>query len=276
MLPLCPAGAGNSPYDSPSANAISPLLISLEDLAAAGLIAKNDIKAPARLLRSKRVDFAQAAACKEKALRSAHGCYLSGAARGKRKGFERFCHEQSSWLNDYALFSALRAANGNKPWHELAKDLRDRKESAVSIARSALAREIEYHQFVQFVLDQQWLALRTLCQELGIQLVGDLPIYVAYDSADVWANRKVFCLDIHGRRKCVAGVPPDYFSKTGQLWGNPLYRWSELKKTDFAWWKQRMRVMLRRFDAVRLDRHMQRPHNAANMSMFRRRLCSIH
>ncbi len=253
MLPLCPPGSAHSPYDSPSANAISPLLISLEDLVETGLIKSSDINPPLRLARSKFADFEGASRFKQAVLHHAHEQFLAKSSRDLRQAYVEFCHEQSAWLDDFALFSALRDANVKKAWNEWEPSLRDRKRSSMDRCLSTLAREIDYHRFVQFELDRQWTRLRQLCRELGIMLMGDIPIYVAYDSADVWAHRNVFHLDAQGRRQCVAGVPPDYFSKTGQLWGNPLYRWDALKRTKFAWWIERMRVTLRRFDAVRLD-----------------------
>ena len=253
MLPLCPPGIARSPYDSPSANAMSPLLISLDDLVGEGLIARRDLNPSPKLVRSKQANFAAATAFKERALRQAHASFVDKASRKLTQAYLEFCSEHASWLGDFSLFSALREAQGNRPWNEWEPGLRDRNRAAISRVESTLARDIDYHKFVQFALDRQWSSLRQLCRDLGIMLMGDVPIYVAYDSADVWAHRKVFHLDAQGRRECVAGVPPDYFSKTGQLWGNPLYRWDVLKKTNFAWWVERMRVNLCRFDAVRLD-----------------------
>jgi len=253
MLPICPPGSVHSPYDSPSANAISPLLVSLDDLVEGGLLRASDIHAPPRLCRAKTANFTGAGAFKERALRHAHERFMESSPRKMRQSFERFCLEQANWLDDYALFRAIqKAANGNA-WNDWDEGLRDRKKGAIAEVRSRLAAEVDYQKFVQFILDEQWMALRRHCRELGILLMGDIPIYVAYDSADVWANRDLFYLDAQGRRVCVAGVPPDYFSKTGQLWGNPLYRWDALKKRGFGWWKLRMSVTLRRFDAVRLD-----------------------
>ena len=253
MLPLCPPGNVHSPYDSPSANAISPLLVSLDDLIQTGLISNLDIRAPSKLVHSKHANFEDASEFKQRVLRHAHERFLAQSSRNLSQAYLAFCDEQSAWLHDFALFSAIRKASSNKPWNEWEPALRDRKKSAIVRIRSTLAHEIDYHRFVQFVLDRQWASLRQLYHDLGIMLIGDVPIYVAYDSADVWAHRNVFHLDAQGRRECVAGVPPDYFSKTGQLWGNPLYRWDSLKGTKFAWWVERMRVNLRRFDALRLD-----------------------
>ncbi len=253
MLPLCPPGTVHSPYDSPSANAISPLLVSCDSIAATGLIAAHDIRAPSTLVRSKRADYEGALRFKERVLRHAHEQFVAKASPQVRQDYLRFCDEQSAWLDDFALFSAIHRASGNKPWNEWEPALRDRQKAAMKSVQSSLATDIDFHRYVQYELDRQWASLRQLCRESGIMLMGDVPIYVAYDSADVWANRSLFHLDSKGRRTCVAGVPPDYFSKSGQLWGNPLYRWDALKRTKFSWWVGRMRATLRRFDAVRLD-----------------------
>jgi 4-alpha-glucanotransferase len=253
MLPLCPPGTGYSPYDSPSANAISPLLISLDDVAADGLISRQEaLHLPTRL-DSGRANFDLSRQLKDAALRRAHERFRNLRRVGTRRAYEEFCHQQSAWLDDYALFSALKQAHAGAPWFTWEPALRDRSARRLTRARDELGTEVDYHRFVQFELGLQWQRLRDLCQSLGILLMGDVPIYVAYDSVDVWAHRESFHLDDAGRRKCVAGVPPDYFSKTGQLWGNPLYDWKALKRHGFSWWIERMRVILSRFDAVRLD-----------------------
>jgi 4-alpha-glucanotransferase len=253
MLPLCPPGTGFSPYDSPSANAISPLLISLDDVAASGLIARRDVAELPQKLQSPRANFDAARKLKDTVLRRAHEAFATQRRGQARQSFDAFCHANASWLEDYSLFSALKQRHGGAPWHTWSPALRDRNPRQLALAHAELALEVDYHRFVQYELHEQWQRLRNLCTELGVLLMGDLPIYVAYDSVDVWAHRETFHLDKRGQRKCVAGVPPDYFSKTGQLWGNPLYDWKSLKRRGFAWWVERMRVMLSRFDAVRLD-----------------------
>jgi len=253
MLPLCPPGTAYSPYDSPSANAISPLLVSLEDVAALGLIARQALPCAPRRLNSERANFGAASGFKDSVLRVAHERFIGGRGLRLRRAYDEFCQQQSSWLEDYALFSALKQQSSGAPWFAWEPGLRDRNPKRLARARSELAAEIDYHRFVQFQLNLQWQRLRDVCGALGILLMGDVPIYVAYDSVDVWAHRDTFHLDKTGRRKCVAGVPPDYFSKTGQLWGNPLYDWKTLERNGFHWWIERLRVMLSRFDAVRLD-----------------------
>jgi 4-alpha-glucanotransferase len=253
MLPLCPPGAGYSPYDSPSANAVSPLLVSLEDIAELGLISRHELLRLPKLLNSTTANFGAAKQLKDAILRRAHEKFVNGARASDRRSFEAFRKQQSAWLDDYALFSALKQTHGGAPWYSWEPALRDRNAQRLAQASVELGTEIDYHRFVQFQLSLQWQRLRELCAGFGILLMGDVPIYVAYDSVDVWAHRKAFHLDKAGRRKCVAGVPPDYFSKTGQLWGNPLYDWKSLRSDGFAWWLERMRVVLSRFDAVRLD-----------------------
>lgn len=253
MLPLCPPGMAHSPYDSPAANAVSPLLVSLDDLLAKKLITRGEYSKIPQALSAEKAKFDLAGLVKERLLRAAHQRFSQGVTPKNKRAYQEFCHRESAWLDDYALFNALKQAQNNLPWCDWDKGLRDRAPTQLARARKELSEEVDYHRFVQFELDVQWRQLRDLCHSLGVLLMGDLPIYVAYDSVDVWAHRDVFHLDRSGRRKCVAGVPPDYFSKTGQLWGNPLYNWKHLEQSGFAWWVERMRVMLNRFDAVRLD-----------------------
>ncbi len=253
MLPLCPPGTAHSPYDSPSANAMNPLLTSLDELVVTQLISRRDLGKLPRGVRAASAQFEASQNLKDMLLRKAHTAFVHDASAKQRGAYSKFCAEQSSWLDDFSLFCAIKSSQGGLPWYAWPAALRDRSRHAISGARRALANEIDFHLFVQFELHRQWSSLRQLCNELGVLLMGDVPIYVAYDSSDVWAHRDVFYLDKFGCRQCVAGVPPDYFSKTGQLWGNPLYNWKRLQKDRYAWWVERVRVMLSRFDAVRLD-----------------------
>jgi 4-alpha-glucanotransferase len=166
---------------------------------------------------------------------------------------ESFRDRTQGWLPDFALFSALKSAHGAVPWTEWPRDLRDRHPGAIRRARRELGEEIALVEFQQFAFDMQWRRLRSACHEARIRLLGDVPIYVAHDGADVWAHRELFLLDSRGRRTVMAGVPPDFFASEGQLWGNPLYRWTTLKRTGHKWWIDRMRTALSRFDALRLD-----------------------
>jgi len=253
MLPVCPVGTGFSPYDSPSAAALNPLLVSVDDLASCGLIERDQIDYQASPGLARYVDFERASRFKEHALRIAHARLATGAPATIRSEYREFCEEQSNWLQDHALFFALKEAQNGAPWVSWPAELRDRKPAALARASRQLDEQVDFHRFVQYVLDRQWTQLRERCAELHLSLMGDLPIYVAHDSVDVWAHRQNFFLDRRGNREVVAGVPPDYFSNTGQLWGNPLYRWRHLSTTGFGWWLGRFRVNLRRFDTVRLD-----------------------
>jgi 4-alpha-glucanotransferase len=249
MLPVGPIGYGNSPYSAHSAFAGNPLLISLERLAEQGLLSAADI-ADAPFPRG-RVRYAAAREFRERHLRGAFAAFQRRA--GLRSAFAAFCERNSGWLDDFAVFMAIKRARKGAPWSRWEPDLRLRDPEALDRARRSLRAEIEQQRFEQFIFDVQWQSLRQHCHALGIGLIGDLPIFVAHDSADVWANRGLFHLDSQGNPTVVAGVPPDFFSRTGQLWGNPLYDWEALERTGFAWWLQRFSQTFARFDAVRLD-----------------------
>jgi 4-alpha-glucanotransferase len=247
MLPVGPPGEGNSPYSARSAFAGSPLFIDLAALARDGLL--PDPAGPPRF-PADRVDYAAASAFREKELRRAFAAF---EGRRKRASYRAFLERAAWWLEDFALFSALRDAASGAPWLEWDRELRLRQPAALARARHELASEIELHRFQQWLFDEQWRALKQHANRSGIGLIGDLPFFVAHDSADVWAHRDLFELDREGRPTVVAGVPPDFFSKTGQLWGNPQYRWSRLKQQGFRWWVERVEHGLERFDALRLD-----------------------
>jgi 4-alpha-glucanotransferase len=253
MLPVGPTGAGNSPYDSPSSFAGSSALISLELLERDRLLKKREIEAPPRLAGAARAEYRAASRFKEPLLRLAGQRFRNGASSRERARFERFRTEQESWLDDYALFSALKTVEKGRAWVEWDAELRKRSPRALARARESLREELEHHEFVQWIFHRQWLELKTHCNELGVRLLGDVPMFVAHDGADVWSHPEIFHLDRHGQPSVVAGVPPDAFSKTGQLWGNPVYRWNVLERTGYRWWIDRFRVTLRRFDALRLD-----------------------
>lgn len=245
MLPVGPVGYGNSPYSALSAFAGNPLLLSVERLAADGF----DVGAPPPGFPAERVDFAAAIPWHRQMLRAAFRSW-EGAQDPR---FDEFCREQAHWLDDWALFMALKEAQGGRAWFEWDEPLRDRRPDALESQRRALAPEIMRHRFVQWLFDREWERLRSTCAAHGIGLIGDLPIFVAHDSADVWAHRELFFVDGKGYPSVVSGVPPDYFSRTGQRWGNPLYRWDVLRESGYAWWLERLRQMLHRFDAIRLD-----------------------
>ncbi|HEY0839960.1 MAG TPA: 4-alpha-glucanotransferase, partial [Vulgatibacter sp.] len=245
MLPVGPVGYGNSPYSALSAFAGNPLLLSPERLAADGY----DVGAPPPRFPDDRVDFAAAIPWHRQMLEAAFRSW-EGASDPR---FDRFCREQAHWLDDWALFMALKEARGGRAWFEWEEPLRDRWPDALAAQRRALAPELVRHRFVQWLFDREWERLRATCAAHGVGLIGDLPIFVAHDSADVWAHRELFFVDGRGQPSVVAGVPPDYFSRSGQRWGNPLYRWDALRESGYAWWLERLRQVLHRFDAIRLD-----------------------
>jgi len=250
MLPVVPPGAGNSPYESVSSFAGGALLISLERLSAEGWLEDGDLSAP-RSLAGPRAQYARAARFKSLRLRKAFANFMALPARRRR--LARYWEQNRDWLEDYTLFRALQQAHQGATWTEWDAGLRDRRHAPLGRVRRQLSNELRYHTFLQYAFDRQWRALRARARALGLRLLGDVPMFVAHDSADVWANRELFDLDRRGGARAVAGVPPDAFSRTGQLWGNPLYRWDRLRRSDFAWWIARLRRNLERFDAVRLD-----------------------
>ena len=250
MFPLGHPGMGNSPYASVSAHAGNPLLISLDTLREDGLLQADELRGEGDRNAS-RVDYERAWAFKLPRLRRAYERFTE---RGRdRSRFEAFCRRSAAWLDDYALFSALKEEMRGAPWTQWPADLRRRKSSALRTAREDLDREVGFYQFVQFEFSSQWERLRDACRKKGIGLIGDIPIFVAHDSADVWANPHLFFLDGRGNPTHVAGTPPDYFSSSGQRWGNPLYRWKEMKKDGYAWWIERFRSLFDCFDAARMD-----------------------
>ena len=250
MLPVGPAGYGNSPYSAQSAFAGSPLLISLDALTRDGLLEAQPTH-PSAGPRT-RLDYARAWSFRMPRLRAAFASFERRAARD-REALDAFAAAHASWLDDYALYRALKHMHGEVSWTDWPDEYRKRSSPALAHARKELASEIRFEKFLQLVFDEQWCAFRLACEERSVALIGDLPIFVAHDSADVWSAPELFQLDPEGRPTFVAGVPPDYFSATGQRWGNPLYRWSVLRQSGYAWWIARMRATLARFDLVRLD-----------------------
>ena len=253
VLPLGPTGFGDSPYQCFSAFAGNPLLASPELLAAEGLVSAAELEQrPA--FADGAVDFGPLIGWKLPLLRRAAARFARGeAAAGLRGAFADFRARHAGWLEDYALFMALKDAHGGAPWVEWPAPLRDREAGALAAAREAHGEALATHEFLQWTFFRQWGALREHAAARGVELFGDAPIFVAHDSADVWANRELFRLGPEGRPTAVAGVPPDYFSETGQLWGNPLYRWDVMAAADYAWWVARMRALFELVDRVRLD-----------------------
>lgn len=252
VLPLGPTGYGNSPYMSFSALAGNPLLISPEVLCKEGFLAQEDL---GRInFPSDRVDFDPVVDWKFPLLRRASQTFKQQASVEQQQAFEQFCQVKAHWLEDYALFMALLSANIGEIWTDWPEDIRNRQGEAVQHWRSQLQEEIFFHQFLQFEFFRQWTELKTYANDRHIQIVGDIPIYVAHNSADVWTHPEIFQLDPEtGLAMEMAGVPPDYFSATGQLWGNPVYDWDYLESTGFSWWVERLRSMLDYVDLIRID-----------------------
>jgi 4-alpha-glucanotransferase len=251
VLPLSPTGYGSSPYSALSAFAGNPALISLERLVADGWIAAERIAGlPGH---EGPVDFAAAATVKQALLEEAAANFLERAADETRARFQKFCQDNMSWLTDYAMFSVLRRRFGYVSWIDWPEEFAQRKHDALTSVLNEHGRELAIEQAVQFFFDEQWCSLRTYCRERDIRIMGDVAIFVNYDSADVWTHPEIFELDEKGRMVRVSGVPPDYFSATGQRWGNPLYKWGELKARGFDWWVARIRRTLTLYDMIRLD-----------------------
>ena len=252
MLPVTPPGAGQGPYSSLSAFAGNEYLVSGDGLVRDGLLARNDV--PVIPGRADRVRFERTCRAREEMLWRAYQAFTAkrGAPR-LRRGFERFCLAERAWLDDYALFRALKDVHEGAPWWEWDISLRRGERAVLARARHHLSARVRYHQVVQFFFSEQWARLRRLCRENGIAVLGDVPAFVAHDSADVWARPELFRLDAAGQPAVVAGVPPDAYSRTGQLWGNPLYRWARHREDGYRWWIARLRRTLEQFDAVRLD-----------------------
>lgn len=239
MLPLGPTHGDGSPYQCLSTHAAETDLISLDWLSDRGLL---DTVAD-------QYDFEYHNAC----LHRAHQSFINDTSSPICKDYQKFITQQADWLDDYALFMALREVHQGQVWTEWETPLRKRHKQAISKAHQEHAELIEYHRFCQFVFFQQWHELREYANQRNILIFGDLPIYVSLDSADVWANPKLFSLDKDGQPKLVAGVPPDYFSETGQRWGNPQYNWPTIEKDDFSWWQARFKTQLALFDVLRVD-----------------------
>jgi 4-alpha-glucanotransferase len=252
VLPLVPAGFGHSPYASPSTFAGNPLFISPEKLRDAGLLHDEDF-IPRPDFPVERVDFDRVSAYKFSLLERAYRRFEAGDTLFSRDDFDAFCERERDWLDDYALFVVLKFVYSGDPWPDWDDAVKRRRAPALREARKTHADGIRMQKFWQYLFELQWLELKRYGNERSISIVGDLPIYVAHDSADVWANAGLFHLDENGWQTVVAGVPPDYFSETGQRWGNPIYRWDLMEKNGFAWWMQRIANILKQVDLVRLD-----------------------
>lgn len=252
VLPLGPTGYGDSPYQCFSAMAGNPLLVSPERLLEEGWLTAEDL-APLAALPAHVADFDRLIAPRLSVLARAWATFEARATDAQRTAFADFCAAQAWWLDDLALFLSLKEAHQLRAWTSWPAPLRDRHPAALDEARTRHAADVRRHQFVQWQFFTQWTAVHAAARARGIEIMGDMPIFVAHDSADVWAQPAQFDLRPDGRPRAVAGVPPDYFSATGQLWGNPLYLWDAMAADQYAWWVQRVRMTLALVDRVRLD-----------------------
>lgn len=252
ILPVGPVGLGNSPYMSLSAFAGNPLLIDLAELGHKGWLHADELDS-ARNFPTGHVDFGKVIPFRTKMLRHAAKIFFADASANDKAEFESFDNQQQSWLEDYALFMALKGEHDSKEWCEWDRDIAQRKKTALEKSRKTLADEIMFWKFTQWCFSRQWTALKKYANEKGVQIVGDIPIFTAFQSSDVWAHPGLFSLDEHLRPTVVAGVPPDYFSATGQRWGNPLYNWDVMERDGYAWWIERIKSTFALVDIARID-----------------------
>ena len=257
ILPLGPTGWGDSPYQSFSAFALSSYYIDLDVLIEQGLLLPQEVNAVHWGKRAATVDYAALYRRREPLLRAAWGRFVQARndaqARRPQSEFDEFCSQNSFWLDDYSLFMAIKKKHRGRSWLEWNGQLKRRKDAVLQKMKEQLAADIRYYSFVQYMAYTQWQKIKHYAHSLGIAIIGDMPIYVAADSADTWANSGLFLLDEDRRPLRVAGCPPDPFSATGQLWGNPLYRWDKIAGTGFAWWISRLRFNFALYDIVRID-----------------------
>jgi 4-alpha-glucanotransferase len=251
ILPLIAVDDGGSPYNGLTAVAGNPLLISLDLLVDDGLLNAEDARPPE--IPPGAVDFPAVARWKTEVLQRAYRALRGGAAPALERELEEYRRRNAAWLDDYVLFRALRDEHGGSSWTDWDEPLRMRSSEALAAARARLADDIGRSELEQLLFDRQWGALRSYANARGVKVIGDIPIFVAQDSADVWANQELFELDGRGLPLVVSGVPPDYFSETGQRWGNPLYRWDVLRDREYDWWVERIRRALTWVDVVRID-----------------------
>lgn len=247
ILPLGPTGYGDSPYQSFSTFAGNPYFIDLETLVKEGLLTEEECDACDFGDNAEYIDYEKIYLSRFKVLRKAFERFAADDV------YDAFVSENGYWLEDYALYMAIKDALGGISWSEWPAELKDREEAALNQKREELAEEIAFYKFQQFMFLKQWKALKAYANEKGIRIIGDIPIYVAFDSADTWANPVLFQFDEDNQPKAVAGCPPDAFSATGQLWGNPLYKWDYHKSTGYAWWLLRLAHVFKLYDTVRID-----------------------
>lgn len=252
VLPLSPPAYGDSPYSSYSAFAGNPMIISPNGLARDGLLSTTEL-CISNKCSSDKVDYACARNQKLPLLEKAYANFRKSTDLALDDKYRFFCKENEFWLEDYARFTALAEQFGTANWSQWDKDVANREPAALKAWDEKLAVEIDFVKFLQFTFSSQWSILKSYANSHGVQIFGDMPIFVAYESSDVWANQDLFFLDEDGRQTVVAGVPPDYFSETGQRWGNPLYRWDRIAETNYEWWTNRFRAAFENFDLMRID-----------------------
>jgi 4-alpha-glucanotransferase len=252
ILPLNPTNpfCGNSPYNSISAFAGNTLFISPQELIEDGLLSEDDIQGKPEFSQG-FCDYSEVISYKEKLFDIVYENFKK--SNKDKDGYETFCRQNHDWLDNYALFVVIKKNNNEEAWVQWPKDLRDRKLASLDKIRKGYSDELEREKFLQYLFFKQLFALKKYCNSKGIKLMGDIPIYVSHDSVDVWAHTNIFKLDKDKKPVFVAGVPPDYFSATGQLWGNPVYKWSVLKKSGYSWWIRRLRQTFNLFDIIRID-----------------------
>ena len=249
ILPLCPTSYGDSPYQSFSSFAGNPYFIDLEYLCKEKLLTKKECESFSWGTNPQYVDYGQMYVSRYPLLKKAYDRFR----KNEPEDFAAFCKDEAEWLDEYALFMALKDANGGVAWYEWEKDLKTRKTEALKEARVTYAEDIAFYKMLQYLFFKQWWDLKAYVNDLGIEIIGDVPIYVAGDSADVWADPGQFYLDKELNPIDVAGCPPDAFSADGQLWGNPLFRWDAMKKDGYSWWTKRVKAMSKLYDIVRID-----------------------
>ena len=247
ILPLNPTNYGDSPYQSFSSFAGNPYFIDLDMLIEERLLTKAEVEAVDFGNDPESVDYGKLYNNRIPLLKKAYARFTPSAE------YRTFCEENSFWINEYALFMALKNAHNDVAWENWEKELRFREEDAINKVKAESSDIIEFYRFIQFKFDQQWQKLKAYANENGIKIIGDIPIYVAYDSADTWSAPSQFLLDKDLKPIKVAGCPPDAFSEDGQLWGNPLYRWDVMKKDDYNWWKKRMGHAMKLYDLIKID-----------------------